>query len=242
VIPEEVEMKGKHKGKIIKKSEIIQENALQQVKYYISYLCILYIHIYLLIYILYLFFVQHGSKYRFFSSCIPHLFSCPSYKLSTLSTIPQVSSTNKTFNTYTWNYLIKHGIQMHLAHGWMEEKINWSIRIPSVSKLNKSHIPSNRVISNEQALTMNPDSYFMSQFSNSNQTKIEPLSIPEMYDEEFNVSLSTSLYLRGSDVTTCDARIFKHPGLYASYAIDPLQVVRSNVQVNRDDKVATIWR
>eukprot|EP00466_Bigelowiella_natans_P001017 jgi/Bigna1/136099/aug1.32_g10807 len=74
-----------------------------------------------------------------FSESVTHLFSHPGYKFSTIRRIPQAPSSSKPFNSNTWNYLMKHLQQMQIADGFMEEKINWRIRLKSTHSHHQQH-------------------------------------------------------------------------------------------------------
>lgn len=56
-----------------------------------------------------------------------HLFSHPSYKLSSLTAIPQLPSSAKTFHTASWPYLIKHIGQMGVVGSSLEDQLDFSI-------------------------------------------------------------------------------------------------------------------
>ncbi|XP_018614256.2 tubulin delta chain isoform X2 [Scleropages formosus] len=52
------------------------------------------------------------------------------YKLLSLSTIPQMSSSSLAYSSFTWPGLLKHLRQMLVANARMEEGIDWQVRVP----------------------------------------------------------------------------------------------------------------
>jgi hypothetical protein len=57
------------------------------------------------------------------------LFSHPGYKLSSMLTIPTAQQGDKAFDNNSWKYLTSTLTQMWISNGFMEEKLNWSIKL-----------------------------------------------------------------------------------------------------------------
>jgi hypothetical protein len=61
------------------------------------------------------------------SDPLSHLFAHPSYKLSTIRTIPQLNVASKSFQASTWTYLLKYLQQMQLCGADMEDSLDWAV-------------------------------------------------------------------------------------------------------------------
>ncbi|XP_015249198.1 PREDICTED: tubulin delta chain [Cyprinodon variegatus] len=57
----------------------------------------------------------------------------PEYKLLSVCTIPQMSSSSMAFSTFSWPALLKHLRQMLISNTKMEEGIDWQVRPPPAS-------------------------------------------------------------------------------------------------------------
>jgi len=67
------------------------------------------------------------SSLDLFSDAVSHLFSHPSYRLSTLRSLPQISERAKEFESSSWHALMKAMTQMSITGGQLEEKLDWSV-------------------------------------------------------------------------------------------------------------------
>lgn len=62
----------------------------------------------------------------------------PEYKLLSLCTIPQMSSSSLAYSTFSWPGLLKHLRQMLISNAKMEEGIDWEVRTRSNSERTRS--------------------------------------------------------------------------------------------------------
>ncbi|XP_033118792.1 tubulin delta chain-like [Anneissia japonica] len=80
-----------------------------------------------------------------------HLVAHPEFKLLTSRSVPQTSERSMEFSTYNWPSLLKYLRQMLIADSYMDEGINWHLKIPpsSSNQASASYIKS---ISNQLIL------------------------------------------------------------------------------------------
>ncbi|XP_030007082.1 tubulin delta chain [Sphaeramia orbicularis] len=62
----------------------------------------------------------------------------PEYKLLSVCTIPQMSSSSIAYSTFSWPGLLKHLRQMLISNTKMEEGIDWQVRPPAASERTRS--------------------------------------------------------------------------------------------------------
>lgn len=160
-------------------------------------------------------FTDKSKGYMWLSDALQHMFSHPGYKLSTCKLIPQVATRSKDFNTFSWQYLCKHLLQMQIAGAFMEEGINWRIRLRDLTQSGShAHSTSYTTPSNLSAGT--------------NLSRI-------------NRAYSSMVVLRGKESATADITGFHHPDLHSPLSIDPLLVARDPTPFGGDDRTAVIW-
>lgn len=194
---------------------------------------------------------ESSMPFPLWSSALSHMFPTPAYPISSILTIPHVSSTSQQFSAHTWQYLCKTVRQMQLAHAWMEEGIAWGVKIPTVTIpfTRPGIVPKSSTLSGD-ASGMSCDAFYMAQFTSKRDTR-HPfassshdtlLPVPDTYDNEFNTTLSAIVHLRGPGSVSTSCAPFNVPGMYASHAFDPLRVCRSTCSVGGDEKCMTMWR
>ncbi|XP_071944995.1 tubulin delta chain-like [Antedon mediterranea] len=80
-----------------------------------------------------------------------HLVAHPEYKLVTSRCVPQTSERSMEFSTYNWPSLLKYLRQMLIVDSYMDEGVNWHVKVPPASS-NQSASNYIKSISNQLIL------------------------------------------------------------------------------------------
>ena len=159
-----------------------------------------------------------------------HLFANPGYKLSTLKSIPQVASGSKAFTAHSWSYLTKHLRQMHIAGSFMEEGVNWHVRLPGEGHPPPQPTPRRGAQARSAAGHPSPGSAHGGTAGAAVDAEPVPLR-----------AASSLLLLRGLEAPTVDVTPFCHSGLHAGLALDPLLAASHEAALGGNERTAVLW-
>ncbi len=145
-----------------------------------------------------------------------HLFSHSSYKLSTFSTIPQLSSSAKDFSgTETWPYLMKFLRQMNITGHYMEEQIQWNIQLKQ-----PIHTQTNKILHSYEEAQRNVAQQIkpIVQLNEPSNSKSAEKSTPSSSNSSTNVA-SPSYCLPDSSLTISN-QLVDSDTWYAAMSLD----------------------
>jgi tubulin delta len=176
---------------------------------------------------------------------VSHLCAHPGYKLSSVRTVPQVPSKSKSFSVLSWKFVTSHLFQMQLTDGFMQERLNWQIKLPQSASSDEKAATRNTSNRQPHLTTSGSKGRFIGDpFAGlSAQKSTDGPKVPTDTDKpSINRAVAATIISRGLNVTESDIKDkFSQSGLFADWSVEPVKYAHHGMPYNDDERSACVW-